>query len=146
MVKKVFNFSMEDLFFQEFPACMFLPDRSNDSDWKERLKNCEIHIVDTIQKYNIKAIIIMGGAAVLYYGQNKAKEYNGLIREIEFQDIKLPCLVLRSPEGILQLENKRKSLETKKDSREFKDAREEENQVKISVVENLTKLKETLEI
>jgi hypothetical protein len=55
-------------------------------------------------------------------------------------------LVIRSPEGVFSLEEKRKKLEANKASDAYKQAKKEEDEVKLSLVEHLTGLKNSLGI
>ena len=139
---KALNINMRHLFYQEFPACTFSPQNSSDEDWKLRIENCEIHILDTIQKYNIQSIILIGVAAVLFYGKEEATEQTGKITNIQFSDKILPSLVLRSPEGILNLEEKRKKINREQNRIEFEKAKLEEDTVKRTTLEHLQNFKE----
>ena len=86
----------------------------------------------------------MGSAAVLRLGAEKAKEKTGKIEPLVFRDIDVPTIVIRSPEGVFSLEEKRKKLESNKTSEAYKQAKKEEDEVKLSLVEHLTGLKNQL--
>ncbi|MDX1959218.1 MAG: hypothetical protein SFU98_11635 [Leptospiraceae bacterium] len=144
MIKKVFGFGMRDLYFQEFPGCNFNPDTSSLEDWKLRQTNCEIHVQELVQEEKIKGIILTGSAATLYLGKDKASASLGKISDSLLTAMKIPSIVLRSSDGILSLEEKRKRLEKDKNSKEFLEARKEENEVKALVVKQLTEFKEFL--
>jgi len=141
LIKKVFGFSSKELFFQEYPACTFNHNASTLEDWSARIEACDTHVNDTIEEYGIKAVILMGSAAVLRLGAEKAKEKTGKIENLSFCGVELPTIVIRSPEGVFSLEEKRKKLETNKSSDAYKLAKKEEDDVKLSLVEHLTGFK-----
>ncbi|MBL0266056.1 MAG: hypothetical protein IPQ05_19870 [Leptospiraceae bacterium] len=99
---------------------------------------------ETIESHGINAVILMGSAAVLRFGVEGAKARTGKIENFSFGGIELPVLVIRSPEGVFSLEEKRKKLESNKISDAYKQAKKEEDEVKLSLVEQLTGLKNTL--
>ena len=144
LIKKVFAFSSKEFHFQEYPACTFNHNASSLDDWKERLNACDTHVKETIELQGIKAIILMGSAAVLRFGAEGAKARTGKIENFSFGGIELPVLVIRSPEGVFSLEEKRKKLEINKTSDAYKQAKKEEDEVKLSLVEHLTGLKNSL--
>jgi hypothetical protein len=146
LVKKVFNCTIRDLYFQEFPACVFNYDNSLESDWKSRLEHCTTHVEDTIQKNGIKGVIITGSAAVLYYGNEKAREFTGKIQTVAFGKASVPLVVLRSPEGILSIEQKRKKLEVNKSSKEFISVQKEEAEIKINIIKYMQEFKNRIQI
>ncbi len=146
LVKKVFGCGIRDLYFQEFPACVFNYDNSLESDWKSRLDHCTTHVEDTIQKNGIKGVIITGSAAVLYYGNEKARELTGKIQTVSFGNVSIPLVVLRSPEGILGVEQKRKKLEINKTSKEFISIQKEETEMKINIVKYMQEFKNRIQI
>lgn len=146
LLKKVFSMSLEDLYFQEYPGCLFNQDISSESDWKNRIDNCWTHIVDSLESFEIKGVIITGSAAVLKYGKDKALELTGKIQSLSLSNREVPMVVLRSPEGILHLEEKRKKLESKKNSEEYKKARLEENSVKEDIVKYMNEFKTRLNL
>ena len=146
LLKKVFNLGLSDFYFQEFPACIFNQDISTQEDWELRLNNCWKYVLDSIEEFHIRGIILTGGAAVLKYGKQKALELVGKIQKIEVGNKFIPLVVLRSPEGILQLEEKRKKLELKKESEEYKKARKEEITVKEEILHYMTEFKNRLEL
>lgn len=141
LIKKVFGFSSKEFYFQEYPACTFNHNVSSLDDWSARMDACDMHVKDTIQEYGVKGIILMGSAAVLRLGTEKAKEKTGKIEPLSFGGIELPTIVIRSPEGVFSLEEKRKKLEANKSSDVFKQAKKEEDEVKLSLVEHLTGFK-----
>lgn len=146
LVKKVFGFPMKNFYYQEIPACTFNADSSSDADWSERIRNCMIHAEETIKTHNIRAVIITGAAAVLMLGKEKAGAETGKISKYRFGNTETEGIVLRSPEGMLALEAKRKGLEKNKNSEEYKKAREEENRVKEDTVKYMTEFKQRFSI
>lgn len=134
--KKALNRPMKDFYFQEFPACIFPTKNSSDDDWKNRISNCEIHVVETLEKNQINSILFLGASAVLFYGKERAQELTGKLVNVEFGGKKYPSMVLRSPEGILSLEEKRKSINIKKYPAEFEKAKGEEDKVKKETLEH----------
>ncbi|MBK8393991.1 MAG: hypothetical protein IPL26_01945 [Leptospiraceae bacterium] len=141
LIKKVFGFSSKELHFQEYPACTFNHNSSSLEDWKERMKACDTHVRDTILTHGIKAVILMGSAAVLRFGADSAKQKTGIIESIYFEEVEIPSIVIRSPEGVFSLEEKRKKLESNKSSDAYKNAKKEEDEVKLSLVEHLAQMK-----
>ncbi|HMV76506.1 MAG TPA: hypothetical protein PK453_18905 [Leptospiraceae bacterium] len=141
LVKKVFGFPMRNFYYQEIPACTFNADSSSDADWAERVRNCMIHAEDTIKIHNIRAVIITGAAAVLMLGKDRAGVETGKISKYRFGNTETDGIVLRSPEGMLSLEARRKSFEKNKNSEEYKRAREEENRVKEDTVKYMTEFR-----
>lgn len=144
MIRKIFNFPMRDLYYQEIPACSFKPEFSSETDWKNRIQLCTEYIKDTIIRFGIQGVVFMGYPAVMIFGKEKAKEMIGQSFVHEFDDIKMDSIVLRSPEAVLQYEKKSKSFATNKDSQEYKTAKEEENNLKRTIIEELTKFKERI--
>lgn len=132
MIQKVFGFSMKEFFYQEFPACLFSQDRSQEGDWKRRTENCKAHVLETIQEEGIQGIVLLGAAATLYFGKEEASRQMG--RTLEFIP-GTPMIVLRSPEAILAAELKRKN--SKPESPEFQDAKKKEIEVKESILSQL---------
>ncbi|HMW06964.1 MAG TPA: hypothetical protein PKC94_17885, partial [Leptospiraceae bacterium] len=146
LIKKVFNFSSKEFFFQEYPACSFNHNTSTLADWKTRMEACDLHVKNTILANNIKGIILMGSAAVMRLGAEQAKEKTGKLEPLSFQEVEIPTLVIRSPEGVFSLEEKRKKLEHNKTSEGYKLAKKEEDEVKIGLVEHLTLFKNKIGI
>lgn len=144
LIKKVFNFSSKDLFFQEYPACNFNHNASTLDDWKVRMDACNLHVKNTIQSHGIKAVILMGSAAVMRLGAEEARNKTGKLELLSFGDLEIPTLVIRSPEGVFSLEEKRKKLESNKSSEAYKAAKKEEDEVKKGLVDQLTHFKNTM--
>lgn len=141
MIQKIFSVKMRDLYYQEFPGCNFKNINSSSDEWVQRSKNCLEHVELTVKNNNIKGIIITGRAAVSYYGIEKAEDLLEKIYLFKFDDFDIPCIVIRSPEKVLSLEEKKKKLENSKDSSEYKKALEEEKNVKLQIVKTLKDFK-----
>ncbi len=144
MVNKVFSVNMRDLYYQEFPGCNFKNNNSTTADWFSRSNNCLEHVALTVKTYNIKGIIITGRAAVSYYGLEKAENLLEKIYSFEMDDFSLPSIVIRSPEKVLSMEDKKKKYEKQKDSVEFKNAFEEEKNIKLQIVNTLSDFKDRI--
>lgn len=142
LLYKVFSKTLPNFYFQEYPACMFNQNTSEDVDWKNRIENCWTFVEDTIREHQIQGIILTGAAAVLKYGMEKAKELTGVIQEISVSSKKIPLVVLRSPDALLSLEQKRKQYEKNKNSPEYQKAREEEQKIKQSTINYMFAFKE----
>jgi hypothetical protein len=142
MIQKVFSISMRDFYYQEYPGCVFSNKTFDMNLWKNRLENCNAHIQETIESEKIKAILITGGAAVLLFGKEDAQKKIGLIEDFSFGSTSIPTMVIRSPDAVLQIENRRKNIDQKKNPNEFKKAKEQENQLKIEIVNYLQKFKD----
>lgn len=142
MIKKVFQFSFRELYYQEFPGCNFNPKTSSRDGWKERSQNCLAHVLRTISDEGIKGIIITGRAAVAYYGYENAEAMLDKIFPFEIGGMSLPAIVIRSPEKLLSLEENKKKLEREKNKSELEKALLEEREIKTQVVNTLTIFKE----
>lgn len=132
LVRKQFGFSMREFYYQEYPACLFAPDRSSESDWKRRTENCKEQANETIRQEDIRGIILLGAAATLAFGKDQAAVLLG--KTTEFSP-GIPMVVLRSPEAILAAEEKRKR--TSSDDPGFLEAKKKEIEVKESVLSQL---------
>ena len=144
MIQKSMGFEYQSMYFQEFPACTFNHNNSTDTDWKNRMDNCITFVKETIEEHNIQAVIMIGASAVLFYGKEEAKKKADQLLEFNFSGIKIKGIVLRSPDAILAIEAKKKSLANDKESAEYKKVVEEEKNIKIQIVEQLKKLKSEL--
>lgn len=112
VVKKVFGFSYEEFYYEEYPACTFSHTDSKDSDWNTRLENCKFHVKETVEEFGIKAIVILGSSARLLFGAEKAKEQLGKVMEWELGGLKIPLLTTRSPEALVFLGEKAKKADS----------------------------------
>ncbi len=144
LLYKVFSKTLPNFYFQEYPACIFNQNTSEGVDWKNRVENCWTLVEDTILKEKIQGIILTGGAAVLKYGLERAKELTGIIQELTIHSKKIPIVVLRSPDALLSLEKKRKQYEKNKNSLEYQKAREEEQEIKQSTLDYMFLFKKRL--
>ncbi|MCB1192851.1 MAG: hypothetical protein H7A23_26790 [Leptospiraceae bacterium] len=145
MIQKVFGFSFREFFYQEYPACNFNPNET-DTNWEERMINCEEYVKETITKENIQAILMVGASAVLKYGKERAHELIGKTTDFEVENSKIPMIVLRSPEAVLSLEKKSKTFEKNKNSDDYKKAKNEENSIKKQIIEELARFKSIIRI
>ena len=134
MIQKAFNFTLDDLYFQELPGCNFNPNQQN--NWPEIVNNCMEHVYDTIENESIQCVIIIGAAAQLYFN-NTAEENMNDIFFIDCNNRKIPAIVSRSPESVLALESKRAKYEDNKSSADYITAKEEEIHVKKSILSQL---------
>lgn len=106
------GFSLEDLYYQELPACHFDP-RSLPDEWNRRTENCLKHVRNTVEEKNIRFLLVTGAAAVLLFG-DQAKVFAESSRIIDFpvkEGLTLPCLVVRSPAALLAMERQRNKAE-----------------------------------
>ncbi|WP_061222391.1 hypothetical protein [Leptospira weilii] len=145
MIQKQFGFSHKEFYYQEYPACIFAHSKSNATDWKVRTEKCEVQVKETINTEKIKGIILLGTSAIAVYGKEKALEMMG--RTLDFLP-GVPMIVLRSPEAIAAVENKRKNFKGDKESFEFETIKKEEIAIKESILSQLSlfqnKLKDIL--
>jgi hypothetical protein len=146
MIQKSMGFDYKSMYFQEFPACTFNHNHSTDIEWKNRMDNCTMFVKETIEEHKIQAVIMIGAAAVLFYGKEEAKKMADQLLDFNFLGTKIKGIVLRSPDAILALETKKKSLADDKESADYKKVVEEEKNIKIQIVEQLQKLKLELKV
>jgi len=109
LIQKAFSVSHEELYYQEYPACNFPTKSTQDSTWKPRLEACKLHIAETILENHIQFIFILGSSAKLLYG-NGAKEKVGVLDHLEIGGQTIPTMVIRSPEALVVLSDKAKTL------------------------------------
>lgn len=107
LIQSAYEFTYEELYYQEFPACNFQPTKSNPESWKQRTESCKLHIKETISLHSIQGIIILGSSAKVLYGDG-VKEKLGKWEEWQFEDLSIPTMVFRSPEALVALESKSK--------------------------------------
>lgn len=108
IIQKVFGFSFEEFYYEEYPACTFSHTDSKETDWKQRLETCKVHVKETVEEFGIKAIVILGSSARLLFGPEKAKEQLGKVEDLDLNGIKIPMLTTRSPEALVFLGEKAK--------------------------------------
>lgn len=109
LVLKAYQFSHLEFFYQEFPACQFPNSSNNEIAWNQRIISCLVHVKETIKENNIRWIFILGNSARLMYGE-KAKDLLGKVNDFPIPGLKIPSMVLRSPEALIALEDKGKTL------------------------------------
>ena len=129
--------SLEDLHYQEYPACHFNAVRSTGDDWRDRGDHCLGHVHETVARSEIQLMILTGPAAVILLGEERALELSIDCGKawIPVGDREVPALVMRSPAALIALENKRKKLKTRGgDEAAVKEALDEEKRVKNQVV------------
>ena len=132
--------SMQDLHFQQLPACHFVAETSTADDWNERTTNCLTHLEDTIQREDIKLVLVTGPAAILLFGEDGAKKFSesGEVFRLPVLSTEVSAVVLRSPAAILSLEGKTRKAKEQGDEA-FQKARSEEIHVKKQILNNLEK-------
>lgn len=110
---KKFGFSLDNFYFQEFVACHFSPNSSQE-EWNARVKNCLGFLEKTIMNYQIQKLVVIGNAALLLFG-NEARELASRHRVMTFQigDYFLPLVVIRSPLSLISIRKKRNDFEKK---------------------------------
>ena len=136
------NFSIHDLFFQEFPACHFASNSDSEAEWKKRTDNCLRHVIHTIKENKIKFLIFTGVSAQFYLGKKRAREhFEGMtIFDPEIEGVSIRAVILRSPGALLALEKKRKAA---KDA-EHAVLLEEEKEIKTLILNALKKIADEL--
>lgn len=138
LVKKVFGFSFEEFFYQEYPACTFSHIDSKDTDWTARVENCKFHVKDTVEEYGIKMIVVLGSSAKLLFGAEKAKELLGKQITWDLSGLSIPIVTTRSPEALVFLGEKAKK--TDSESNLFQYGKEKQ-ELEESFISHLTLLK-----
>ncbi|MBE7411310.1 MAG: hypothetical protein L6Q54_00995 [Leptospiraceae bacterium] len=139
LIQKTFGFSYLEFFYQEYLGCNFLPDSSNNSDWLRRAENCKSQVKETLEEDEIVGVIMLGSSAVLSMGIEKAKKIEGHIEEYSYNGKKIPQIVIRSPEAILQIQEKKKKIQIESD--DYKTLQNEEEQLFQKLYEQLTQFK-----
>lgn len=102
------DLTIEDPYYQEFPACHFDP-RSLPEEWNRRTENCLKHLRETVERENIRFLLVTGAAAVLLFG-DRAKALAESSKIVDFpvtESLTLPCLVVRSPAALIAMERQR---------------------------------------
>jgi len=108
LIQKVYHFSSEELFYQEYPACNFNISVTKAEDWKSRIENCKSFIEENVNEFQLKGIILLGSSAKHVFGTEKAKDMVGKIDFWVLGNKKIPVITLRSPEALVFLEEKSK--------------------------------------
>ncbi|HBS06001.1 MAG TPA: hypothetical protein DEA96_13625 [Leptospiraceae bacterium] len=140
MVERM-GLSMEDLHFQQLPACHFVSETSTADDWNERTLNCLTHLEDTIKRESIKLALITGPAAVLLFGEEGAKQFSesGEVIQMPVLSQQIGAVVVRSPAALLSLEGRTRKAQASGDDASYKTAREQEIKVKKQILSSLEK-------
>ncbi|MCC5813340.1 MAG: hypothetical protein JJT78_01170 [Leptospira sp.] len=100
LTEKFCNTSYQEYFFQEYPACHFSKEMDTKS-WERRTTHCDNHILETVKKEGIKAILVLGSSAVLRWTPEFCKTNQGKIMAWTFSDgTKLPFAITRSPDAL----------------------------------------------
>lgn len=141
MLKKVFALPLRDFHYQEYPACNFSANFSSIDDWHKRINLCGQHVRQRIETEGIKGVFLVGTSAVLYFGKEKAKEMLDNTTLFDFAGLQVPGIVLRSPEAILQLEGRKKKYAHQKTSTAYRQAKQEETEIKKNIVSQLNRFK-----
>jgi hypothetical protein len=131
------GFEPDDFFFQEFPACHFGSQSGSESEWNLRMKNCLMHVKNTIEANRIRLLIFMGPSALLFFGKAEAlrKSTSMEISEANIDGLPIPSLVLRSPAALLSMEKRRAVA----DEESRKRLTGEESAIKKAILESLKK-------
>ena len=133
--------SMDDLHFQQLPACHFVAETSSADDWNERTLNCLTHLEETIKRESIKLALITGPAAVLLFGEEGAKQFSetGEVIQMPVLSQQIGAVVIRSPAALLSLENRTRKAQASGEETAYKEAREQEIKIKKQIVASLEK-------
>jgi len=134
LIKSAYNFSSEELFYQEYPACNFNSNVSKDEDWKTRTENCKIFIEENVKDFQLKGIILLGSSAKHVFGSEVAKQMVGKLISWDIDGKKIPVMTLRSPEALVFLDEKSKQ---KSEEANLFHYAEEKNSLEIAYKEQL---------
>ena len=140
MVERI-GLTIEDLHFQQLPACHFVAETSTADDWNERTLNCLTHLEDTIKRESIKLALITGPAAVLLFGEEAAKQFSesGEVVQMPVLSQQIGAVVVRSPAALLSLEGRTRKAQASGDDASYKTARDQEIKVKKQILSSLEK-------
>lgn len=135
---------MEEIHFQEYPACIFDPSGSDEEMWNFRCRNCLSFVESTIKNHQIELLILTGPAAIFLIGEEMALKHSrsGEPLPLEFAGRTVSTVVIRSPAALLAYEKKRSKVlltDPEKKSDEYKNLVREEKQVKTSILNTLKK-------
>jgi len=108
LIQNVYQFSAEELYYQEYPACNFNTTLSKDSDWKFRIDTCRSFVEENVRDFGIKGIILLGSSAKHVFGGEMAKQMLGKISIWDFSGTNIPVMTLRSPEALVVLDERSK--------------------------------------
>jgi uracil-DNA glycosylase len=108
LIQSVYNFSSEELYYQEYPACNFNANAIKEEDWKLRIDTCKVYIEENIKEYDLQGIILLGSSAKHVYGSEIAKQMVGKLTHWKLNGKEIPVMTLRSPEALVFLDEKSK--------------------------------------
>ncbi|MCR9144531.1 MAG: hypothetical protein NXI24_19995 [bacterium] len=130
------NLEIDELHYQEYPACHFNAVRSAPDDWSQRGEHCLSHVRDTISRHDIELLILTGPAAVILLGEERARALSAECGRamISAGEREVPALVMRSPAALIALETKRKRLQERGEEQSAAAAVAEEKRIKKQVV------------
>jgi hypothetical protein len=114
LIQSVYNFSSEELFYQEYPACNFNTNVGKEEDWKTRAETCKVYVEENVRDYEIQGIILLGSSAKHVFGAEKAKQMLGKIDFWHLDGREIPVMTLRSPEALVFLDEKSKQVSEEK--------------------------------
>lgn len=105
LIDKNFQYSYQEFFFQEYPACHF-PPSDQAGVWERRAANCDIQILETVRKEGIRAILVLGSSAILRFNREFCQKNQGKVMKWKFGDgTHVPFCITRSPEALLHAKN-----------------------------------------
>ncbi len=132
---------MDDIHFQEYPACRFDHTSSIPEDWNERCQNCLTHVESLIQQHKIRLLILTGPSSYLMLSEDKAKQMalSGESLPIEIGNHQVNVIVIRSPMALLAYQKKRETLKKAGRTEEYTKLLAEEKSVKTRILESLKK-------
>lgn len=100
LIDRSLDTSYEEFFFQEYPACHFSKNMDPEN-WVRRTSACDEHVWETIQKENIKALLVLGSSAVLRWTPDFCKQNQGKLKVWTFPDgTSIPFAITRSPDAL----------------------------------------------
>ncbi|TGL57404.1 hypothetical protein EHQ58_14030 [Leptospira ognonensis] len=135
LIKSVYHFSSEELFYQEYPACNFSAVSVKDEDWKVRTENCKSFVEDNVREFDLKGIILLGSSAKHVFGAELAKQMVGKLTTWQFSGKEIPVMTLRSPEALVFLDEKSKQ---KSEEKSLFHYAEEKNALELAYKEQLS--------
>jgi len=101
LLESALQTNFEEFYYQEYPGCHFTKN-SSQNDWKRRVAACDVHVLETIQKENVKAILILGSSAVLKWDKDFCSRNQGKVMQWNFSEaIEIPYMITRSPEALV---------------------------------------------
>lgn len=138
---------LDDLHWQELPACHFNANRSLWDDWHRRAQNCLLHVRNSIEENGIERVILCGATALFLLGEQEAisSVERGRPFELKIEAKSWPAIAIRSPEALLALETRRQQLQRKRleqtaeqtPEQALKQALDQERRIKQGVLRSL---------